>query len=321
MTSYCWIQHPTHLGRFTCLTLSLMAQIIVFIWIRSGEVGDVHPPLQPKNETIELFAAAKREVISDGKIHVAHCIVGEMRSLTIPVVYTHMANFLREFSDNQTSYNVFMYVTLKRQGCAPNGSRVDLQPNDMKHIFDDVLAPSVVEFHDPKLDQEIFDSAKRTLCIPHCFFQWTKWKRCLDQVLSFEADNGVRFDWIYKSRADSLWGERPKVRVYNMKMDRVYTQNRSFSCGYGGIDHVFAVPRMHWKSFFSLTEQTCDDAHRTDLPTCRRTECFGCECLIATWLVQNGIPFEEEWSAGGYPAKWENIFPSCLPRNSLTVGA
>jgi hypothetical protein len=261
----------------------------------------------------------------DTTVRVAHCIVGEVRSLLDPDVHMPMkANFIDKFSPTAHKIDVFLHLSLINQTCGANGEPRDLTVSELEPALK-VLKPTKVVYHnDSKGDAAALDAQPG--CLRYCQVQWRKWELCLDIIKQHEKQARFKYTWVVKSRPDSWWKDGLKnadtlanQARFDPAKKTVYGRVLNPECGYGGLDHVFLLPRaLAERALVGLRSQTCEQAKKKALPTCEKEACFGCECALASWWQLQGMSLHNmPWAAGaGYPSKWIKPYPKCVSDNA-----
>lgn len=260
------------------------------------------------------------------EVHVAHCVSGEVRSLTDPVIHQSMhTNFFQRFSPGAQRVDIFLYLSLKNQTCSQDGTSEDMKASLLSDAIS-VLRPYKVIIHDDDAGDNAAKHAQPG-CLAYCQNQWRKWELCLDAVESAERSLGIMYTWITKTRPDSLWAQPiathdtlSNTLLFNAGRGIVIGRNTNPACGFGGIDHAFVFPRtVASMAMRGLRTRSCAHAKQSRAPTCEKDECFGCECALYDWWRIHNLTFVDGWAKygwanyGGIPSKWVRPYPPCIP--------
>jgi len=128
-----------------------------------------------------------------------------------------------------------------------------------------------------------------------CRVQLSRLSSCMNLVRQYEGDHQIGFAWVTRVRPDVYW-TRPSPAAHQLNPDIAYVTPWA-SCGYGGMDWFYALPRSSADKVAKFTkESSCDTvSHESTLKTCR--SCLGCECFLAGFLRQQGVQFSRlPWS-------------------------
>ena len=252
---------------------------------------------------------------------VAHCIVGAVRSfLRHPSLQESIKWQL--FHSTSPRYRAFMVASLNCTHGAAVGtnderavSRFELSSRDCSSnttgmpeaiarmplesftIATDEVATSPSPQCMPQGDSEAYEK------YTSYFYMFAKAKTCYEQVVQYEKDTGVCFDWVVKTRPDDMWLSRaPELR--RLPHDKITVP--SHWSGLVGLthiveDHTFVIPRHLASTFFNAIDgwSICPTMHelteRCPFPFRgyqNKTRVMQSECILGHYLNLHNITWQ-----------------------------
>lgn len=151
-----------------------------------------------------------------------------------------------------------------------------------------------------------------------CDVQIRRFQSCMHLVREYEQDEKVNFQLVTRPRPDVYIAE---VAGPASKLSTKWAYMKIYAaCGYGGADWLYIAPR-HIADVIARfpDDMTCNALKRKDILPKPCKDCIGCECMLAAWLLSNGLTFSHLPWDGMIPLKF--CGPGCAadweptPRN------
>jgi len=138
--------------------------------------------------------------------------------------------------------------------------------------------------------KELVDEATGTYS-NMCEIQVSRFRDALELVQDYEAEHGMKFDWVTRPRPD-VYFTRPIIPARFLDANAVQVSPWA-ACGFGGMDWFYAVPRKHAETIGDFASSvSCEDYKSSPAIKGNCSSCPGCECWMAAWMFAKNIPFE-----------------------------
>ena len=156
--------------------------------------------------------------MSNTTMRLAVCLVGYVRTLTQPAVYTSIAQGFRAQAEHVDFFGVL--------ALAGN----DTAKGQWRPVTRDAITPALDAIKPIAWEEAVSDNSPPP-CGMHCMRQFTKFDACMRLVEAHEARTGAPYDWVAKARPDVAFAasvdsfSQPDVRSSSAGFRRTHRAN------------------------------------------------------------------------------------------------